>query len=141
MNRRSYLAALGAGATGALAGCSALAGSSGLSESAFDVAMYANRFEPKAFTVTVGESVTWGNTGSRGHSVTAYEGSIPDDAAYFASGGFETESAAVNGWPRAGDVMPGETYTHTFETAGEFPYYCIPHEPAGMVGTVVVEDD
>jgi len=139
MNRRSYLAALAAGSTGALAGCGALAGSPGLSESAFDVAMYANRFEPKELTVAVGDTVTWGNTGSRGHSVTAYGDSLPDGAAYFASGEFDSEAAAVDAWPRAGDVTSGETYSHRFQTPGEFPYYCIPHEPAGMVGTIVVE--
>ncbi|QLG64062.1 plastocyanin/azurin family copper-binding protein [Halorarum salinum] len=35
----------------------------------------------------------------------------------------------------------GETYEHTFEVEGEYGYFCIPHEGAGMVGTVTVDGD
>lgn len=34
----------------------------------------------------------------------------------------------------------GYTYTHTFETAGEYSYYCSPHQSLGMVADVVVTD-
>ena len=95
-------------------------------------------FEPADITVSVGETVTWETTGSVPHSVTAYEEQLPDGAAYFASGGFDSESAARDAYPSEGSVGAGETYEHTFETAGEFPYFCIPHE-SGMKGTVVVE--
>jgi plastocyanin len=32
----------------------------------------------------------------------------------------------------------GFTYSHTFETLGEYEYYCQPHESAGMLGTIEV---
>lgn len=32
----------------------------------------------------------------------------------------------------------GYRYTHTFETVGEYEYFCQPHQAAGMVGTVTV---
>jgi plastocyanin len=32
----------------------------------------------------------------------------------------------------------GFTYSHTFETLGEYEYYCQPHESAGMIGTIEV---
>ncbi|MDS0280889.1 cupredoxin domain-containing protein [Haloarcula onubensis] len=95
-------------------------------------------FEPSELTVSVGDTVTWENTGSVPHSVTAYEDELPDGATYFASGGFDSESAARDNYPTEGAVGADETYEHTFETAGEFPYFCIPHE-SGMKGTIVVE--
>ena len=33
---------------------------------------------------------------------------------------------------------PGESWTETFSTAGNYDFYCEPHRGAGMVGTVVV---
>jgi len=32
----------------------------------------------------------------------------------------------------------GFTYSHTFETLGTYEYYCVPHESAGMLGTIEV---
>ena len=96
------------------------------------------KYEPEAVTVSVGDTVVWETTGSVAHSVTAYEADLPEGASYFASGDFETEAAARQAYPSEGSVGQGETYRHTFETAGEFPYFCIPHE-SGMIGTVVVE--
>jgi plastocyanin len=51
-------------------------------------------FAPKKVEVEAGTTVTWKNVGSIGHSVTAYEDDIPDDADYWASGGFDSEQAA-----------------------------------------------
>ena len=96
-------------------------------------------FVPDTFEVAVGETVTWENVGSVGHSVTAYEDEIPDDAKYFASGDHDSESAARDAYPDEGDIPGGETYEHTFDTAGEYQYFCIPHEQAGMTGTVTVQ--
>jgi plastocyanin len=95
-------------------------------------------FEPKRIEVEAGTTVTWENVGSIGHSVTAYEDEIPDGAAYWASGGFDSEQAATDGYPDEGNVTEGGTYEHTFETKGEHEYYCIPHEMNGMVGRVTV---
>jgi len=96
------------------------------------------KFEPKQIEVEAGTTVTWENVGSIGHSVTAYEDEIPDGADYFASGEFDSEDAANEGYPDEGNVTEGGTYEHTFETTGEYEYYCIPHEMNGMVGTVRV---
>ncbi|MBX0296492.1 plastocyanin/azurin family copper-binding protein [Haloarcula nitratireducens] len=97
-------------------------------------------FEPKAIEVTAGTEVTWENVGSIGHTVTAYEGKIPDGAAYFASGDFDSQQAAKDGYGNGqkGNVPKGESYSHTFETKGTYEYYCVPHEMNGMVGTVEV---
>jgi plastocyanin len=95
-------------------------------------------FDPKEIQVPVGTTVTFENTSSIGHSVTAYEDKIPDGAAYFASGGFDSEQAAKDGYPDKGNLEAGETYEHTFETKGTYEYYCIPHELNQMVGTIEV---
>jgi plastocyanin len=96
------------------------------------------KFEPKNIQVSAGTTVTWKNVGSVAHSVTAYEDKIPDGATYFASGGFDSQSAAEDGYPDKGSISEGETYEHTFETKGTYEYYCIPHELSGMVGKVKV---
>jgi plastocyanin len=38
----------------------------------------------------------------------------------------------------SGLISPGKDYSHTFTVPGTYKYFCIPHEAAGMVGTVVV---
>lgn len=136
MQRRAFLSTLAGVSTAGLAGC---LGSGQSIE--HDVGMSANAFLPAEFEVNVGETVTWANTGSRSHSVTAYEGAIPKDTEYFASGGFDTEQAARDAWfgKGKGVISNNETYERTFAVPGRYEYFCIPHEPAGMVGTIVVK--
>lgn len=99
-------------------------------------------FDPDSITIAPGDTVVWDNVGNVGHSVTAYEDEIPDEATYFASGGFESEQPARSdyapGDPDSGDIAGGETYEHTFDTEGEYEYFCIPHESVGMVASVTV---
>ncbi|WP_433634758.1 cupredoxin domain-containing protein [Halomicrococcus sp. NG-SE-24] len=95
-------------------------------------------FEPKTATIETGETVIWTNESDIEHTVTAYEDDIPDEAAYFASGGFELERAARNR-VNEGLIAPGENYEHTFDQSGTYGYFCIPHESSGMVGTVQVK--
>ena len=139
-SRRALLAGLGATALGGLSGCTALS-SDGGSGASYDVGMTTQAFRPPTITVSAGDEVVWKNTSVRNHSVTAYAKSIPDEATYFASGGFETETAAREAWRNGlgGVLKNSDTYTHTFEVPGRYDYFCIPHEQAGMVGTVVVE--
>ncbi|EMA41409.1 plastocyanin/azurin family copper-binding protein [Halococcus hamelinensis] len=136
MDRRAFLAASTGVAVG-LAGC--LGAAEG--ESDYDIGMSASAFLPEDdFEPRVGEPVVWRNTGMRAHTVTAYGSGIPDDAAFFASGGFETTAEARRAWNRngGGAINGGETYEHTFEVPGTYNYFCIPHEPGGMVGSFEV---
>jgi len=97
-------------------------------------------FEPKKIQVEAGTTVTFENTGSIGHTVTAYEDKIPDGASYFASGGFDSQQAAKDGYSNGtkGNIPKGESYEVTLETKGTYEYYCIPHEMNGMVGQIKV---
>ena len=94
-------------------------------------------FEPEKATLSAGDTVRWRNAGEVEHTVTAYENKLPKEGEYFASGGFKSEEAAQKNL-NAGLVAPGEEFEHTFEVSGVYEYYCIPHESAGMVGTVRV---
>ena len=104
------------------------------------VEMRAVAFEPAELTVEQGDTVAWKHAAGEPHNVVAYADELPDGATYWASGGFESEDAAREGWENGqGAVQSGQSYVRTFETAGEHEYFCVPHEAAGMVGTVVVE--
>lgn len=94
-------------------------------------------FDPDSTTVAPGTTVVWENVGSVPHSVTAYGDEIPEEATYFASGGFESEDAADSAYPE-GAIDGGGTYEHTFEVEGEYGYFCIPHEGADMVASLTV---
>lgn len=137
MDRRAFLSAAGAAATVSVSGCLG-----GLSDGDFDIGMSANAYLPDEHEVSVGDTVVWGNNGSRGHTVTAYERTIPDEADYFASGGYDDLDTARDEWHATGggNISPGETYEHTFEVLGRHNYLCIPHESGGMVGVVVVSE-
>jgi len=138
MKRRRYLAATGAALAASVGGCLGLT----RGETEYDVGMYPSSYDPKEITVSVGEELVWENTSSRAHTVTAYADGIPEDAAFFASGGYESEEAARSAWEEdlGGGVGAGEQFSHTFEVAGEYQYFCVPHEQGGMRATVVVEE-
>lgn len=88
-------------------------------------------YTPDTLTVRAGDAVLWKNGSALVHTVTGdeskatLEGSadIPEGAEPFDSGRLD----------------PGQTFTHTFETPGEYDYFCVPHEGAKMRGTVIVE--
>jgi plastocyanin len=71
-------------------------------------------FDPMAVTVKVGATVTWVQVDSVGHSVQS------DDHA----------------WITSAVLMPGQTFAHTFTTAGTYAYICGVHPY--MMGTVTV---
>ena len=96
------------------------------------------RFEPETVTIKAGDTLEWTNESSESHTVTAYDDGVPSDGDYFASGGFDDESAARD--DLAGGLMTqGDTFEVTFADPGTYEYFCIPHESSGMKGTIVVE--
>jgi plastocyanin len=87
-------------------------------------------FEPKELEVSVGEKVTWRNAGKVAHTVTADKSKAADPA-------LVSVPAGTNGWD-SGFVGEGKSFSRTFRKPGAYRYICIPHEGAGMVGSVVV---
>ena len=144
MNRRAFLAGTATAGAASLSGCAGIlsAGSPSSEDGNFDVGMGSSFFKPRELTITVGETVVWKNTGMRRHTVTAYENAIPESADYFASGGFDSERAARYAWldGYGGTVEQGKTYEHTFDVPGTYAYFCVPHEPSGMSGKIIVEE-
>ncbi len=78
-------------------------------------------FIPYKVLLTVGDEVTWSNDDSAAHTVTA--GSAEDGP----SGLFDSSL-----------FMAGTTFSHKFESKGEFPYFCMVHP--WMEGVVIVGD-
>lgn len=72
-------------------------------------------FNPGTITIQAGESVTWTNTDSAPHTVTAQDRDVL----------------------QSGTMNQGDTFTQTFDTPGTYEYFCEFHPD--MMGIVVVE--
>ena len=75
-------------------------------------------YDPSSVTVSVGTIITWKNDDTAAHTVTSGRPQAPDGI--FDSGLF----------------MSGNMYSYTFESKGDFDYYCIVHP--WMTGSVSV---
>lgn len=82
-------------------------------------------FTPGTLTVKVGTTVTWTNSGSVSHTVSADDGSW---------GGGPLAGTAPDMYGNGGGV--GGSYARAFTAAGTFPYHCAIHP--SMTGTVTV---
>ena len=82
-------------------------------------------FDPESFEISVGDTVLWEWVGS-GHNVSYDEGNVP----------------AETDWEGDDDSLysEGHFHAHTFEVAGEYEYYCQPHQSSGMVGGFTVTE-
>jgi predicted secreted protein with PEFG-CTERM motif len=83
-------------------------------------------FIPHEVTVNVGDTVIWSNDDSAAHTVTA--GSAGDGP----SGVFDSSL-----------FMAGTTFSHTFESEGEVPYFCMVHpwmQGIVFVGTTMAKE-
>ncbi|WP_312909316.1 cupredoxin domain-containing protein [Natronosalvus caseinilyticus] len=144
MHRRVYLATAGSAALAGLAGCTVVGdvGEQVFGEPEYDIGMTRNEFLPAEYETTVGEPVVWKNTSESIHTITAIEGRLPDEAEYFATGGYDDQESAEDAWHdnHGGAIGIRETYEYTFEVPGTYHYICVPHVGGGMVGRVVVTE-
>jgi plastocyanin len=85
-----------------------------MSSSYYSIDISGFSFAPSALTVQVGDTVTWTNLDSAGHTVT-FSGSPT-----LSSGG----------------LQEGDTHSVTFDSVGTYAYGCSPH--ASMQGTITV---
>ncbi len=77
-------------------------------------------FTPSSITIQPGDTIQW-TWSSSVHSSTSGSPGSP------------------NGIWDSGILNQGATFSHTFNNAGSFPYYCTPHGGCcGMIGTVTV---
>ena len=88
-------------------------------------------FNPKTVTIKAGETILWKNNSKLVHTVT-FDPSKAIDKSHV--------KLPANVEPfGSGRISPGNNYSHTFETPGNYKYFCIPHEASGMIGEVIVE--
>jgi plastocyanin len=99
-------------ATGAPAGTEAPAGTDAAA-GGNSVSIANNTFEPGTLEVAAGTEVTWENQDGIPHRIASEDGS------------FDSE-----------DLNQGDTFSATFDEAGNFPYICGIHP--SMTGTIVV---
>jgi len=78
-------------------------------------------FIPSMVTIDVGGEVTWENDDTAAHTVTS-----------------GTPTGGPDGNFDSSLVMAGSSFSHTFEDAGSFDYFCMVHP--WMEGCVIVED-
>ena len=71
-------------------------------------------FSPETLTISIGDTVTWTNKESATHTATADGGEFD-----------------------SGNLGNGDTFSHTFTTAGTYTYYCKIH--TSMTATITVE--
>jgi len=88
------------------------------------------RYVPDMITIKAGTTVEWRNVESFPHSVTA------DPALVQKSGNSKLPPGAKAF--NSGRINGGKSWRHTFTVAGAYHYFCIPHEDAGMLGTIIV---
>ena len=114
---RSYLV-VGVCLLGGMLGC-APAGDPGPNE----VFMRAITFDPPEITIRVGESITWVNRDIVPHTATSGAPGDDDLGSVF----------------RSANLFQNQTFTHTFNDAGEFVYFCEVHPAMMRDARVIVE--
>jgi len=70
-------------------------------------------FDPVTITVSANTTITWTNKDAVSHTVTSNTGLFD-----------------------SGNIQANGTYSHLFDTPGNYPYHCIIHPE--MTGTVIV---
>ncbi|MEJ2503615.1 MAG: plastocyanin/azurin family copper-binding protein [Gemmatimonadota bacterium] len=83
-----------------------------------EVAASGVSFTPSELTIEPGTTVRWRNGDGVTHTVT------PD---------------GHSEWSEATLGSSGAEFEHTFNTPGDFPYYCVPHRGSGMTGSITVQ--
>ncbi|NJN29336.1 MAG: plastocyanin [Synechococcales cyanobacterium RM1_1_8] len=81
-------------------------------------------FQPSKIEISAGDTVKWENNKLAPHNVVFEKAPAGEEAAKLSH--------------KALAFSPGESFTATFDTPGEYTYYCEPHRGAGMVGKIIV---
>ncbi len=88
-----------------------------------EVFMQSIAFSPMEITIQAGESVTWTNQDIVPHTATSGNPGDADSGSIF----------------RSALLSQGGTFTHTFNDAGEFVYYCEVHPGMMRDAKVIVQ--
>jgi len=88
-------------------------------------------FDPAELTIKVGDTVTWVVAGSFPHTSTCDPAKASNPANAVLPEGAEPWDSGI--------LQDGQEFSHTFDVAGEYMYFCKPHEAMGMLGKLTVE--
>lgn len=86
------------------------------------------QFDPESFEISVGDAVLW-EWVEGGHNIKYDEGDVPEDTTWEGTRGERTTTYGE-----------GHAHRHTFEAAGEYDYYCVPHRSSGMRASFTVSE-
>lgn len=89
-------------------------------------------FDPEDLTIRVGDTVTWRTTGTMPHTSTCDPAKATNPADAQLPDGAEPWDSGI--------VTQGKEWSRTFDTPGDYVYFCIPHEAMGMVARITVEE-
>ena len=93
-------------------------------------------FEPAHLDIPLGTTVEWVNVSDMAHTATCDPELNP-----FKRTRPELIELPDDAEPWGSEMLrPGDTYSHTFTTPGDYTYICRPHVLSGMVGTIHVEE-
>jgi len=83
-------------------------------------------FVPNEVTICKGDSVEWVGNKGMPHNAVFDEDGVPE--------GVDVDKLSKEEYIN----KPGDSYKSTFEVAGDYKYYCQPHNGAGMKGIISV---
>lgn len=89
-----------------------------------------SKYEPARVAIAAGETVSWRNTSTIVHTVTC------DPAKALRPANVRLPAGAAP-WD-SGPIAAGASWSRRFDVPGEYQYFCVPHELAGMVGALRV---
>jgi len=90
-------------------------------------------YDPPIINIQIGDTVTWLNGDKEAHTVTSGQSAGRFSWMSQKEGGFGKPDGIFD----SGGFKPNDSWTHTFEEAGAFPYFCTFHP--WMEGIVNVE--
>jgi plastocyanin len=121
-SRRQFLFFL----AGFLAGCSPAG-----TEPDYTVVIHQSmKFEPASLVIPRGSIVAWQHRADSVHTVTADPSKAQHPERILVPSGAQPFDS--------GDLFPGDRWSYTFETAGEYLYFCRYHELDEMLASIRV---
>lgn len=88
------------------------------------------QFRSARVSIRRGTRVTWKNVGSVAHTITSIRAKATNK-------GYARVPAGARAWD-SGFVGGGKSFSRVLRIPGVYRYFCIPHEGAKMIGTIVV---
>ena len=122
MDRRTFLTATASATLVTVAGCGG--SDTQAPDSAAEIRIVDNSFDPLQTSVDTGREVVWTNAGSTTHTVDS-----------------QTFHDVAEVWSIDADTLdPGDSTSFTFEESGVYEYSCSIHGGSNMCGVVLVGD-